>query len=72
MLIKKSSLMIDGEEVKLEFFLGGDYKFLLMVMGIDNATGNHSCLWCNVHRVNRWDTSKEMDFYNETKQKRTL
>ena len=35
-LINKGSTLIDGEEVDLEFFLGGDLKFLLMMFGINN------------------------------------
>lgn len=33
-LIDKGTIIVDGQEVKLEFFLGGDYKFLLTVMGL--------------------------------------
>lgn len=71
-LIQRGAIIIDGKEVKLEFFLGGDYKFLLMIMGLNSATANHACLWCNVHKQNRWDTSKAFNFYNEEPQMRTL
>ena len=32
-LIEKGTLSVDGEDVQVEFFLGGDMKFLLMIMG---------------------------------------
>lgn len=33
-LIEKGTLSVNGQEVQLQFFLGGDMKFLLMIMGI--------------------------------------
>lgn len=71
-LIKKGSILINGKEVKLEFFLGGDVKFLLMIMGLNSATADYACVWCKVHKDNRWDTSKDMTFYSEDPQRRTL
>jgi hypothetical protein len=50
-LNNKGSTLTDGEEVDLEFFLGGDLKFLLMMLGINNATSNHACLYCKVHKI---------------------
>ena len=37
---------VDGKEVQIEMFLGGDYKFLFMVMGLNAATSTHACLCC--------------------------
>ena len=62
-LITTGTILIDREHVKLECFLGGDMKFLLMILGLASATSNHACLWCKVHKDNRWDTSKDMNFY---------
>ena len=55
---------VDGKKVKIEMFLGGDYKFLLMVMGVSGATSTHACLWCLIHKLDRWDTSKPLGHYN--------
>jgi hypothetical protein len=71
-LIEKGTLLVDGKEVKLEFFLGGDYKFLLMVMGLNSANADYACLWCEIHKNLRWDTSKDLLFYNTAPLKRTL
>ncbi|KAJ7327833.1 hypothetical protein OS493_026112 [Desmophyllum pertusum] len=71
-LISKGTLSIDGEEVELEFFLGGDMKFLLMILGLSSATADYACLWCKIHKDNRWDTSKHMGYYNEEPIRRTL
>ena len=36
-----------GDKVyQTEFFLGGDWKFLALVCGIDSANAEHSCIWC--------------------------
>ena len=62
-----------GEKtVNLELFFGGDYKFLLTVMGLQNATSNHSCIWCKIHRESRWDMSYNLSHYKEAPLKRTL
>lgn len=53
-------------------FLGGDCKFLLMVMGLSGATSTHACLWCLIHKLDRWDTSKPLDHYTLGEMKRTL
>lgn len=63
---------VDGKQVKIEMFLGGDYKFLLMVMGLSGATSAHACLWCLIHKLDRWDTSNPLDHYNLGEMKRTL
>ena len=72
LLIERGTILIDGQEVKLEFFLGGDFKFLAMIMGLNSATANYSSLWCKIHKQNRWDTSKSCYFFHEDGQKRTL
>ena len=53
-------------------FLGGDYKFLLLVMGLSGVTSTHACLWCLIHKLDRWDTSKPIKHYQSVKMKRTL
>ena len=44
-------LKVDGVEYHVELFLGGDYKFLLMILGMNSAMADYSCLWCFVHKV---------------------
>ena len=71
-LVSQGSISIDGVEVELEFFLGGDMKFLLMILGLSSATADYACLWCKIHNDFRWDTSKPMNYYNEEPIRRTL
>ena len=71
-LIDQGSISIDGNDIKLNFFLGGDMKFLLMIMGLNSATADYACLWCKIHKDDRWDISKPADHYNKEPLKRTL
>ena len=71
-ILEAGFIDVDGKQVKIEMFLGGDYKFLLMVMGIcSGATSIHACLWCLIHKLDRLDTSKPLDHYNLGEMKRT-
>ena len=70
-LKEKGTLLVDDKEIKLNFFLG-DLKFLLLIMGMNAACSNYACLWCKIHKQNRWDTSKPSDFYQGEELIRTL
>lgn len=70
--INDGKINVAGTDRKIEMFLGGDYKFLLMSMGMKGASSDYACLWCKVHKLQRWDTSKDIDFYNSGVMQRTL
>ena len=40
------SINVDGKQFTLEFYLGGDWKFLALVTGIEAATSKYFCVWC--------------------------
>ena len=62
-----------GASFKLEFFLGGDWKFLATVCGIGPANQNIACIWCLCPRVLRHDVSREWPLNDkETKVSRTI
>ena len=71
-VVKNGKLEVDGEEISIEIFLRGDCKILLMVMGLKGATSDYSSSWCKIHKLQRWDMSKDTDFYNTGEIKRTL
>ncbi|XP_031567135.1 uncharacterized protein LOC116302079 [Actinia tenebrosa] len=52
-LIDIGKIQVQDKEFKLEFFLGGDYKFLLNAMRMKAATSDISCIWCNLHKQDR-------------------
>ena len=70
-LMETEYVTIDGKKVGLEIYFSGDYKFMLMVMGMKNATADYACLWCHVHKNNRHDMDKPEHFYNGGNMKRT-
>ena len=37
---------IEGQVYSIQFYLGGDLKFLALVCGIENANAEHACVWC--------------------------
>ena len=50
----------------------GDYKFLLITMALKGATLDYARVWCRIHNIQRWDMTKDLDFYNSGEFKRTL
>ncbi len=61
------SVTVDGKTHRVEYFLGGDMKFLALACGIDAATSNHACVWCKCHRNDRWDMSKDWSAFDASK-----
>jgi hypothetical protein len=70
-LIQVSAITINNSRLNLEFFLGGDYKFLLLMLGMKSATSNVACIWCKIHKEFRWVMDKDL-YYNSAPLKRTL
>ena len=61
---------LDGELHELEYFLGGDWKFLALVCGLNAANADYSCIWCRWNMVLDWslfDTSKGARTIEEVK-----
>ena len=42
-MLREKKLDLGEDTVNLEFFLGGDYKFILLMMGLSGATSNYAC-----------------------------
>ena len=71
-LIATKFVEVDGVKCPIDIFLGGDYKILLITMGLSGATSIYACLWCKVHLSKRFDMSKPKDYYNSAPDSRTL
>ena len=50
-LVRDPYVTIDGETYEVELYLGGDYKMLLCVMGMNAACAHYACLFCYIHAV---------------------
>ena len=66
------SVSINGRTHQIEYFLGGDLKFLALVCGIEAANGSYSCIWCKCRSSERWDMSKEWSAFDVSKGARTV
>ena len=71
-LIDNKQILVDGKEIDLEFFLWGDYKFILLMMGLKGATSHYACVWCKVYKDDRWKMHFDLNHYQSTELKRTL
>lgn len=61
--ISKKKIEVGGKLINLEFFLGGDYKFILFVMGLKGVILYYVCVWCKIYKDMRWDISFNLDYY---------
>lgn len=71
-MIHEGQLSVGDSTVNTEFFLGGDYKFLLLLLGLKGATSNYACVWCKVHKSERWKVERDYRDYNSTPLCRSL
>ena len=58
---------IEGVTVSITYYLGGDWKFLAVVMGIDSASSDHTCIWCKCNNDEQCDIQREWSLSNEDK-----
>ena len=56
----------------IEYFLGGDLKFLAIVCGIEAANAKYACIWCKCSNSDRGDMSKEWSAFDVSKGARTI
>ncbi len=49
-LSELKEIQLDGIRYKIEFWLGGDLKFISLVTGINAASSNYPCPWCILHK----------------------
>ena len=50
---------MDGQKVKTELFPGGDYKLILLMLGLKGATSNYACAWCKIHKTDCWKINND-------------
>ena len=43
---KLEYITVEGRKIKVKKLLGGDLKFLSMILGINAANSKHPCPWC--------------------------
>ena len=48
-----STIKVNNICFDIEYFLGGDWKFLATITGIDSASANYTCIWCKCPALER-------------------
>ena len=66
------NITVDGISYKVNYFLGGDWKFLALVTGIDSACCRHSCIWCKCPTQERHLTDKQWSLSDVSLGARTI
>ena len=59
-----TSITINGSSYSIEYYLGGDWKFLAMVTGIDRASSNYACIWCKCPMLERHITDVKWSMFD--------
>ena len=70
--IAHNGLEVDECLYSVRFYLGGDWKFLAMVCGLDSANSNYACIWCTCPKEERHNTAKEWSIQETEKGARTI
>ena len=71
-LVATGKVNVEGTNINIEFFLGGDYKFILMMLGLKGATSNYACAWCKLHKDERWKVDQHYSHFNQPEMSRSL
>lgn len=71
-MITEAKIMVSNTEIETEFFLGGDYKFILTMLGLNAATANYACAWCKIHKDDRWKVYQHFSYFNSKPLSRSL
>ena len=50
-------ITVKGKVYKIQFYLGGDWKFLATVCGLESATADYASIWCKCPKRERFDVS---------------
>ena len=63
---------IEGQVYRIQFYLGGDLKFLALVCGIENANAEHACVWCKCPKGKRADMEIQWSITDPIRGSRTV
>ncbi len=67
-----SSVEVNGRQISIEKFIGGDLKFLNQVTGIGGFASTYSCVWCKCPKDLRYDMTKTWSMSDVKKGARTI
>ena len=71
-LISKKGITVGGEVYNICFYLGGDWKFLASICGLDAANSTFACIWCLCPKQDRYSLEKQWSIRDVEKGARTV
>jgi len=60
------------ELICTSILLGGDWKFLALVCGLNAANADYSCIWCKCHSKDRWNMQLKWSLSDTSKGARSI
>ena len=63
---------VGQDTFSVDYYMGGDWKFLASITGIDSASSTYSCIWCKCGRGERYDPDKEWSVTDSSKGARSV
>ena len=66
------TVTINDISYQIQLFLGGDWKFLAIICGLESATSQHACIWCKCSKTERCNMELEWSITDPTKGARTI
>ena len=63
---------VGQDNFSVDYYMGGDWKFLASITGIDSASSTYSCIWCKCGRGERYDPDKEWSVTDSSKGARSV
>lgn len=69
---KLTSVEVSGYNFSIEYFLCSDWKFLVIICGIESATATYACVWCKCPSREGYNMSKEWSITDPNKGARTI
>ena len=69
--ISSNGISALGKKFDVHFYLGGDWKFIAAVCGLDAANSTFSCIWCNYAKNQRHCLETQWSIVDEDKGART-
>lgn len=65
-------ITVEDQVYTIQFYLGGDLKFLALVCGIESATAEHTCVWCKCSKSQRSDMQLHWSISDPSKGARSV
>lgn len=59
-----TTIDVNGMTFDVEYYLGGDWKFLAMVTGIDSASSTYACIWCKCPALERHISTQKWSMFD--------